>query len=298
MEHENCPICNSKRIRKLKKYEKYFLVKCNTCSFIYSYKIPENKELDIHYMHYGHYSYISPITLKRYDELLLTFEKYKKTNKILDFGCGSGYFLERAKIYGWDVYGIESGTDAIATCLKKGINMLNTDEINNQDLIKFDIIFSSEVIEHLSFPVSYLKMLSELIRHGGLLYITTPNFKCISRIFMKSKWTVLGYPEHLSYFTSRTLKKALRNNNFKILNIHTHGLSISRLKLSVKKKKETAVYKNTEDEKIREITENSKIMNIIKSIINGLLSFLKMGDTIKCYAIKISLKPKHQDTLQ
>jgi 2-polyprenyl-3-methyl-5-hydroxy-6-metoxy-1,4-benzoquinol methylase len=289
MEHACCPICKSKRIQKLKKYNKHFLSSCVDCSFIFSYKIPDPEELfGLYnaYEHYGIHTYISPITIKRYDELLKGFEQYKKTSKMLDFGCGPGYFLDRAKLMGWETFGSEYNKKASKICSENGISMLENNQTGLNYNEQFDVILFSEVIEHLIYPSHYLKLFSDYLRPGGMIYITTPNYNSITRKILKSKWSVLGYPEHLSYFTSSTLKKALNNNNFKIIWTRTHGISLSQIKISLKKKRETVSYKNNEDEKIREITERNYLMKFLKNIGNKILTLFKIGDSIKCYAIK------------
>ena len=43
---------------------------------------------------------------------------------------------------------------------------------------------------------------------------------------------------------------------------------------------------SSDDEKIRNRIENNKLLNLIKQAINFTLTLLKMGDTIKIYAIK------------
>src|SRR5437764_554107 len=105
--HQHCLICNSNKLKRLKGYESAFLIQCQTCSFVFCEKIPSEKELTDHYKSYGRNDYLSPITIKRYHELLDEFEKFRKTNKILDIGSGIGYFLEVAKSRGWEVFGTE-----------------------------------------------------------------------------------------------------------------------------------------------------------------------------------------------
>ncbi len=121
--HVNCLICKSDRLVNLESYSSTFLCKCKDCGFVFSKKIPTSDELIKHYSNYGRNDYLSPITVKRYNELLDYFEKYRKTNKILDVGCGIGYFLEEAKKRNWEVYGTEYTDVAIDICTSKGISM-------------------------------------------------------------------------------------------------------------------------------------------------------------------------------
>ena len=85
-------------------YEIAYLTRCSDCGFVFSSRIPSTQELISYYEGYGRNDYLSPITIKRYHEILDQFESSRKTNKLLDLGCGIGYFLEVAKQRGWDCF--------------------------------------------------------------------------------------------------------------------------------------------------------------------------------------------------
>jgi 2-polyprenyl-3-methyl-5-hydroxy-6-metoxy-1,4-benzoquinol methylase len=261
------------------------LAKCKQCSFIFSYKIPEKAELDALYTDYASYETLSNITVLRYDKLLLNLEKYRFTNNMLDYGCGNGYFLERAKLKGWNIYGIEYDKEASKHCIGKGINIIDE---NCTDLFeKFDVVYISEVIEHVLYPKAVLHSIYKYLRKGGIIFITTPNFNSLSRRVMKNNYTsVLNYPEHLSYFTAETLKKIICCCNLDPSHIKTHGISTSLLKINFKKKPETILIRNADSKKIMDLTEKSTVLNYLKMFANYFLSLTRLGDTIKCYAKK------------
>ena len=101
IKHKNCILCESDSLLKIKGYEQQHLVKCKSCKFVFCEPIPSIEELEVHYKGYGRNDYLSPITIKRYHQILDSFEPYRKTNKLIDVGCGIGYFLEAAKERGW-----------------------------------------------------------------------------------------------------------------------------------------------------------------------------------------------------
>lgn len=153
------------------------------CNLVFSNIKPENEEIEEVYMSYGRNDYLSEVTIKRYHELLDKFEKFRKTNRILDVGCGIGYFLEVAKERGWEVYGTEFTDNAVEICKSKGIIMhkgVVEPEMFEEGF--FDVITSIEVVEHLWEPAKDIKMLNKYLRKGGVLYITTPNFDSMNRI--------------------------------------------------------------------------------------------------------------------
>jgi 2-polyprenyl-3-methyl-5-hydroxy-6-metoxy-1,4-benzoquinol methylase len=285
--HLNCLICQSPNIALYGKYLHNGLLKCNDCGFLFAQQIPTIEELIAHYDGYGRNDFLSPITINRYNEILDSFEPYRKTNKLLDVGCGIGFFLEVAKQRGWDVYGTEYTDEAIKICKEKGFTMhkgsLDTD---NYPIESFDIITSFEVMEHINNPVEEVNRFNKLLRKGGLFYFTTPNFNAIERIYLKEYYSVVSYPEHLSYYTKRTAKQLLENNGFKELKMTTTGFSISLI--NARKENDTVQYvaENNADDKIRNLTESNPLASVGKGFVNACLNLLGIGNSLKGYFIK------------
>lgn len=285
--HSSCLICKSSLLKDLKNYEFAFLTKCQKCHFVFSKKKPTQKELIDHYEGYGRNDYLSPITIKRYNELIDEFEKFKKNGKILDVGCGIGYFLEVAKKRGWTVYGTEYTEEAIKICKSKGIKMqegkLNPDNYNIEE---FDIITSFEVLEHINNPIEEISNFYKILRKGGLVYLTTPNFNSISRYYLKANYNVITYPEHLCYYTPKTLKNLFKEINFNVLKLKTTGISITRIKTSKKISNQAYISEKSDDEILRKKIEKNLILKIIKQIINFILSVSGKGNSLKGWFIK------------
>ena len=152
-------------------------------------------------------------------------------------------------------------------------------------LESYDVITSFEVIEHINNPQEEIESIYSLIRKGGLVYVTTPNFNSINRLFLRSKYNVIGYPEHLTYYTSKTLSKLFLKNNFKS-KIKTTGLSISRIKTSIGYSQKKIISFDSDDEKIRVLAEKRIFLKLMKKILNFFLNLTSTGDTIKGQFIK------------
>jgi 2-polyprenyl-3-methyl-5-hydroxy-6-metoxy-1,4-benzoquinol methylase len=286
--HFNCLICQSENLTILSGYEKAHLCKCADCNFIFSRKIPTNEELNNYYENYGVNQYISPLTIKRYNELLDKFEKFRKTNKILDVGCGIGHFLEEAKKRGWEVYGTELSEKQAEITSSKGIKtfkgVLSAEDFSIQ---MFDVVTSFEVIEHINNPIQELKILNRIVRNGGVVYITTPNFNSLLRFKLKAAYNIITYPEHLSYYTTKTLEKVFNKSGFKKVKIETTGISVTRFKTSNGTSNQKIISFHSDDEKIRQKIDAKLYLKFFKKIINNSLTLLGKGDTIKGWFVKI-----------
>jgi 2-polyprenyl-3-methyl-5-hydroxy-6-metoxy-1,4-benzoquinol methylase len=281
--HKSCHICNGESFRSLEqKLNHRYLVRCRNCGFIFFRRIPTIAELEKHYAGYPRNNAISEITVKRYNELLDQFEPYRKTGKILDVGCGDGHFLAVAANRGWKVYGTEFTDEAVAVGKKNGADVFKgrIQEFNLAD--NFDVITSFEVLEHIYDLQEHTARIYSLLRKGGLFYFTTPNINALSRRILGGKWTIIEYPEHLSYYTSRTVNRLLTNTGFRKNAIRTTGISVQRFRASVNQSAPSA----GKDEQTRQTIENNFVLRLAKYSVNGLLNALNLGDTLKGYYVK------------
>lgn len=290
MLHNKCILCEYDKLKKLPRYyEMHSLVKCTHCGLVFAQKIPTEHELNEYYAEYSYTkeAYLSPITIKSYNLLLDEFEPYRKTNRILDVGCGRGWFLIEAKKRGWEVYGTEFSESAMHLCESQGITMkkgaLNA---NSFSLEMFDVITSFEVIEHINNPNQEINHIQGFLRKGGLFYCTTPNYNSILRYYLKEKYDVITYPEHLTYYTKRTLKRLMIKNGFRVNKIATTGISITRLKNSKSKGSEGVAAKESSDEKLREKIDKKRYLNYLKFTANSLLTLLGIGMSLKGMFVK------------
>ncbi len=252
-------------------------------------RVPSEMELSAFYSKYAYASdpWISPITIQRYHELLDAFEPYRLLNRIIDVGCGAGHFLQVAKERGWEVYGTEFSPAAIALCKSKGIEMFEgalTEETAAQ--LEFDVVCSFEVIEHINNPNKDVQHIHRMLRTGGLHYITTPNFNALSRFILKADYNVIGYPEHLSYYTPKSLNFLLNKQGFKTLNCAAEGISISRIQKSRNQSEIKLNSKTAPDEKLRERTERKLFWKLIKKVANWTFRISGTGVTLKGWYIK------------
>lgn len=285
--HNSCLICDSKHLSEMKDYEKAHLCKCLSCGFVFSKKKPSKEIIEKYYENYGLEQYISPITIKRYHEILDKFEPFRKTNRILDVGCGTGYFLNEAKNRGWEVYGTEISQKSVDICSNKGIIMkkgfLNSDDFEPDF---FDVVLSIEVIEHINNPIEEITNFFKVLRKGGLVYVTTPNFNSLLRHKLKSLYNVITYPEHLCYFTPKSLKKLFNKVGFKTYQLKTTGISLTRFKTSSGKSNQKIISPKSDDEKIRTQIDSKRIFKFAKNSANEILSLFGIGDSLKGWFIK------------
>lgn len=296
--HPKCIACGSKRMHPIVGYERHHLGKCASCGLVFVLRIPEKQELETFYSRYSYSKdpWISPITIKRYEALLDRFEPYRKTGRIFDTGCGAGHFLAVARRRGWEVYGNEFSPAAVRLCNAKGITMIQgaltapeqlPDGLSSMASLAgtFDVVTSFEVIEHIHNPNEDLQAMRTLLRKGGVTYITTPNFNALSRYWLKADYNVIGYPEHLTYYTRATLKMALQRNGFAQPKVWSDGISLTRIAKSRNPKQAVKIGgAEAPDEQLRARTESHWFWKTVKQLANGIFRITGTGANLKAFA--------------
>jgi 2-polyprenyl-3-methyl-5-hydroxy-6-metoxy-1,4-benzoquinol methylase len=286
-EHKTCLVCQGNSLKPLKGFEKHHLTKCASCGFVFCKPIPTQEELNAVYEGYGRNDYLSDLTIQAYERVLDSFEPFRKTNRLIDVGCGIGYFLEVAKRRGWEVYGTEFTEEAVNICEEKGVNMkLGVLNPSDYESGSFDVVTSFEVIEHINDPRIELANFHKLLRQGGLVYCTTPNFNAVERFMLKSDWNILGYPEHLSYYSPSTLKKVFKESGFKTKEVRATGISLTRIKKSQGKSTQATISATSDDEKLRNQIAGNPLLGVIKDIINWKLTLFGVGNSLKGWFVK------------
>lgn len=286
-----CPVCKSTSSEFIgQAREGVTLRKCASCGLAFHNEFSNEAEMLQYYSHYYHEDNLSfsSITQARFHTLLASFETYRESNRILDIGCGAGHFLKVAIESGWGAYGNEIASGAFEQLSRIGVKPFfgELQSANYPDHF-FDVVYCSEVLEHLLDPISLLSESVRILRPGGLLYLTTPNYDSLSRRLLGSKWRVFG-KEHICYFTPQVLAGVLGMVGFSKVGVATRNIDPHELrKLFQKRSVETDGGFNAQTtEHLREQLEASRSLRLAKNIVNYLLSATSIGDTIYVRAQK------------
>jgi len=142
-------------------------------------------------------------------------EKPRPGQKLLDVGCGNGDYLVVAAEAGWKVKGVEPDPKALEVARSRGLEVVqgSIDEIARTGEL-FDVITMSHVIEHVHYPVHFVKQAYECLKPGGILYIDTPNIESFGAKRFGRSWRGIESPRHLTLFSELGLRTALKNSGF------------------------------------------------------------------------------------
>ena len=299
-EHEDCVVCRSKQIIEHPKYLHKHLLICQNCGVIFEKRIPDEREFINHYKTYvyNQRTLVSKATQSSINNLLNQFEKYRKSNKILDLGCGQGDFLLTAKNErGWEVYGSEYSPSAVSLCEAEGIKMQQEPfDVSVFGKEVFDVVLSFEVLEHIYRPHYYISNAVNSLRAGKMLYLTTPNFNSSLRYIEKNDYSLLCYPEHLTFYKKNSMRHLLSYYDLEIIKIITTGINYHKLVSHTKKMiqlnknyNSSCTNINNDTRQINDVFQakmSKGLGRFIKSVANSLLNQIGIGDTIKVFSIK------------
>ena len=141
-------------------------------------------------------------------------------NKLLDFGCGAGGFLVKAK----ELAGLAEGVELELRVKKHWHNILTIHPNLEFVTEKYDIITSFHVIEHLPDPSAALKILSEKLTRNGRIIIEVPSSEdCLLSLYNSEAFQKFTYwSQHLFLFNPETLAKLVKKSGLRILSIQQY----------------------------------------------------------------------------
>lgn len=117
----------------------------------------------------------------------------RKEHAVLDYGCGSGLFVQYLQSRG---YTRASGYDAYGeppyTALPSA---------------RQDVILAQDVIEHVADPAEFLRSLKELATPGALIVLGTPNGAVVDLDSAMSYVHLLHQPYHRHIMSAETIGK-------------------------------------------------------------------------------------------
>lgn len=169
---------------------------------------------------------ISDEKYSKNDEFLRTSKFYTLSNVprskklvILDVGCGTGINSEYMVKLGHNVVGVE--ISGVALDKYRGRGLKGTQCNINESLPfkngSFDMIFASEVLEHLYDTGYFLSESYRVLKPGGTLLLSTPNsafwlYRLLG-VFGKTV-SELQHPGHIRFFSKKLLAQYVKQAGF------------------------------------------------------------------------------------
>lgn len=215
----DCPVCGSDYTRPWLSKNGYEHGRCNACGHGFVFPVPAPAEIEAYYQSLDNglssdCSWQTEAGHKRqlWRQLLQQAERSAGLGPLLDLGCGGGQFLQLASEWGWtDSCGVEPSPKAVHIARNAVSCPVYDGTWKDVKLApaSFAAIALLDVLEHDGDPNGLLDHCLALLRPGGCLMITVPNIHGLSLRCFGSNACVVIPPEHLSYFTAKSLRLML-----------------------------------------------------------------------------------------
>ena len=147
--------------------------------------------------------------------------------RVLDVGCGNGYWAAQFSAHGCSAVGIDPSTSGISVardtypdirfeCMEASADLL--EQLGERP---FDIVVSTEVVEHLYDPAAWAAGCYGALRPGGKLILSTPYHGWLKNVAIavanKSDFhhNPLRVGGHIKFFSNKALTLLLQTAGFR-----------------------------------------------------------------------------------
>lgn len=226
--YKRCIICDSDNLSTFRKRNHFELVKCGQCNLIFCNNIELEEIRRFYSEHYfekawaaeednfSSYERMGFIHKHNAKVILGQLEKFRKEpGRLLDVGAGFGYFLNEARLRGWEVFGIEPSNKGRLYAkehfkIPLSYSLFEYDD-TELERFQFDVITFLEVLDHSTAPHKMLSKAHTLLKANGLVVSTALNIDWWLRVID------FRHPTHLFYFSEKNLSQLYQKFGFRVL---------------------------------------------------------------------------------
>lgn len=289
-----CPACSSPDSRPWGEKRGFAIVACARCGTTFTTQLPQQEESHDYDRYYQPANLHKPEFLqRRLAEIAATFAPFRREGHLLDVGCGSGEWLDAARGAGWKAEGLEVSGPVVEYLRGQGYDVFHgvLEDAPYADG-KFDVVLCIEVLEHVPDARLLLQQIRRILRPGGLLYATTPHGCGLSARVIGTDWTIVAPPEHLQLFSVSGMKKLLGECGFGSSQVLTQGLNPYEIAHALRARRrpqsgeasETSFNRGAVSYQMNEFLLEKPSRRLLKNALNGGLSALRLGDSLKIRA--------------
>jgi 2-polyprenyl-3-methyl-5-hydroxy-6-metoxy-1,4-benzoquinol methylase len=286
--YTSCPICSSNNIQQQLTAKDYTVSQsnfavwhCNACTAQFTQDVPVQDAIGAYYASENYISHsdtkkgiinsLYHLVRKRtlgVKRRLVIDETGTAKGSILDIGCGTGAFLQNMKDADWSITGLEPDDVARTKAAELyNINPQESGKLFDLPAASFNAITMWHVLEHVHELHSYIKQIANLLTINGKLFIAVPNYTSKDAAIYKEHWAAYDVPRHLYHFSPQSMETLLAQHGLKVIAFKPMWFDSFYVSMLSEQ------YKNGKG-------------NIIKAVLNGLVSNLKAwGNVKKCSSV-------------
>lgn len=240
---EICILCGAQKRKLLINKDSWNVYRCSSCGLGFLDPRPSQDEIEQLYRneyfssHYdGGLDPDSPQFSKRlHGESHRTrfIKKVKRSGKLLDIGCGYGYFLAACQKEGHEVNGLDASEWPAQYATEKLGLPVTIGQMGKVTFPphSFDIITMWHFLEHTSDPHLALREAKSWLKGDGILVVDVPNYEGTDAQHRWQEWDGWSLPYHFWHFTLGSLTQLLHRHDFRVIRSKDYHLDVVKEKL-------------------------------------------------------------------
>ena len=222
---DRCPLCDSDRIATV--FPGFARVRrCGACDVAWTVGGPQGATAYDESFFSGDYytAYFERAGQWRHEARLRLRWLRASTapTRVLEIGCGGGFFLEAARAAGMTVQGIEPAAEGAAYGRERLRLPVVTGTFEaHRPTGTYDAVCAFHVLEHVDDPRAFLEGAHEVLEEGGWLALEVPNIDSDRARRDGPRWFNLVPDYHLWHFSPRSLAGLVETTGFGTLRVDT-----------------------------------------------------------------------------
>ena len=233
-----CPACTKVAAQPAFTKSGYPFRRCTECGFLFASPYPTDEQLAKYYNNPSRTpteDHFSKAASRRRRAALraLRFLRYIVPRRtVLDLGCGGGFMVDAFARLGAQASGLDISAGAIAYAQKhfpRGTYYSEPMATFRARGLRYDFVFSSEVLEHVPGPNELLTTFAAVTKPGGYLFVGSPDagHKLVPANI--AEWNQVAPPEHIQLFSRENARILFARYGFTLVKAYPNkkpGLSL------------------------------------------------------------------------
>lgn len=208
-------------------FDRFQLWRCSDCEFQQISPEPTEQELEELYgdLYFQKAKYTDPKAIEleyRRRHKLMAQAGLKGGERLLEIGCGAGQFIatcvDSYEWYGVDVSraGIDRARERLTTLAPERLTASPIEQYQpSVGAGGFDAVLIFDTIEHVFDPSILLEKVANWLKPGGVVILSTPDIGATMARISGKRWPFMTPPEHLSFFSHRSITASLERVGLK-----------------------------------------------------------------------------------
>jgi len=145
--------------------------------------------------------------------------------RLLDVGCGAGFFLDAVREHGYEVLGLEPSPAYDADLAKRGIAVAH-EYVEETSLPRhsFDVVYHCDLLAHFPDPIRSLSAMCELLTPRGVLCFEVGLLGGLSPSWYSLVGRI-GLGQHLWLYSDQAFKRLMQKAGLEIVHVQYFGLA-------------------------------------------------------------------------